>query len=66
MANSISHFIYRTVLSTFQDMEVQYNVSGVIVNLAMEDKRLWSPIQQPSQDYLLDLVVSSVKHIYDA
>lgn len=54
-------------MSTFQDMEVQYNVSGVIVNLAMEDKCLWSPIQQPSQDYLLDLVVSSVKHIiYDA
>ena len=45
-------------MRTFQDLEVQYNVSGIIVNLAMEDRSLWLPIQQPSQDYLLDLVVS--------
>ena len=45
-------------MRTFQDLEVQYNVGGIIVNLAMEEESLWLPIQQPSKDYLLDLVVS--------
>lgn len=57
LADSIT-VIYRTVMRTFQDLEVQYNVSGIIVNLAMEEEHLWLPIQQPSKDYLLDQVVS--------
>ena len=43
------------------DLEVQYNVSGILCNLAMESESLWSGIY-PSKDYLLSLLVSKIVH----
>ena len=48
----------RTVVTSLNDLEVQYNICGIIVNLAMIEADLWSAIVSPSKDDLLNIVVS--------
>ena len=48
----------RKIMDSVDELELQCRISSIIVNLAMEDKRLWDTIQ-PSKDHFLNLVVCS-------
>ena len=45
-------------MERIKDLEVQYNIGGIIVNLAMENEKLWETVHYPSKDHLLNIVVS--------